>query len=135
MDKVNVLILAVRSAHQGYLEEITAVDPRISVKDGTRQVLAELRRKGMKGPGIDRLEKETTLGRDRQVSDTQENLDALLAQADAIKGCVSPAPAGIGPSAPFSSGESASFPRACGDRPACKPYNRHLRAFPPRLRG
>ncbi len=38
------------------------VDPRISVKDGVAQFVAELRRKVKKGPQIDILEEEAGLG-------------------------------------------------------------------------
>ena len=84
MGKVNVLVVSKVDLHQGYLENIAAVDPRISVKDGAGQFVAELRRKGRKGPWVDRLEKEVALERNQQVPETQEALDTLLAQAEVI---------------------------------------------------
>ena len=84
MDKVNVLVASKLGLHQGYLEDIAAIDSHISVKDGSGQFVAELRRKGRKGPSIDRLEKEVALERNQQVSEIQEDLDTLLAQAEVI---------------------------------------------------
>ena len=58
MDKVNVLIVSRLDLRQGFLDKIAAVDPRISVKDGMGQLVAELRGKGKKGPLVDLLDNE-----------------------------------------------------------------------------
>ena len=84
MGNVNVLIVSTFGLHRGYLEDISAVDQRISVNNGTRQFVTELRQKGRTGPRIDRLEKEAAMDCDTQVSEIQEDLDTLLAQAEVI---------------------------------------------------
>ena len=56
MDKVNVLVVSRLDLKEGYLEEIAAIDPRISVKDGIKQFVAELRRQGNKEPFVNLLE-------------------------------------------------------------------------------
>lgn len=66
-----------------YIEDIAAVDSRISVEDGAEQFIAELRRKGRTGSLVDRLEKEVGVGR---VVGAEEDLDTLLAEAEVIFG-------------------------------------------------
>ena len=84
MGKVNVLVVSSLHLQRDYLEDIAAVHSRISVKDGTEQFLAELRRKGIKGPLADRLEEQLSLGREWQVPEVQDDLEALLTQAEVI---------------------------------------------------
>lgn len=86
MNKVNALVVSAVGNIRD-LDAIAAVDPCISVKDGRLQFLAELRRKGKKGPLVDILEaEETKLERDPQAAEAQEDLDTLLAQAEVIYG-------------------------------------------------
>ena len=86
MDKTNVLVLTRLRLRQGYLDDIAAVDSRVSVKDGTEQFVAELRRSGKYGPLVDYFESEVGHLRDLQFSEAQDDLDTLLAQADVIFG-------------------------------------------------
>lgn len=79
MDKVKVLIVSTLDLYPGYVEDITAVDPRVSVKNGIRQMVAELRSKGVTGIKVDRLENEAGL-----VPDTREDLDSMLAEAEVL---------------------------------------------------
>ncbi len=44
MDKLNVVVVSGADLHRGYLEDIAAVDPRISVKEGVRQFIDELKK-------------------------------------------------------------------------------------------
>lgn len=82
---VNVLVVSKIGFHEGYLDDIAAVDPRISVKDVTPQFVAELHRQGKKGHFVDWLEKEAAQGHGQQGPGT-EDLDTLLAQAEVIFG-------------------------------------------------
>lgn len=86
MDKVNVVVVSRLGLAPGHLEDIAAVDSRISVKDGTAQFIAELRRTGRKGPLVDRLEKEAGVGHGQQAPGALEDLDSLLAEAEVIFG-------------------------------------------------
>ena len=88
MDKVNVLVVSRLDLRPGFLEKIAAVDPRISAKDGMGQLVAELRGKGKKGPLVDLLDNELKKVPVQQSSGTQEDFDAMLAQADVIFGIV-----------------------------------------------
>ncbi|MBI4303435.1 MAG: D-2-hydroxyacid dehydrogenase [Chloroflexi bacterium] len=88
MEKVNVLIVPRLGLPQNYMKDIAAVDSRISVKDGTEQFIAELRRKGRKGLLVERLEREASLQRSSQLPQTQEDLDTLLVQAEVIYGTI-----------------------------------------------
>ena len=72
MDKLNVLIVSRQGLHQGYLEDIAAVDPRISVKDGMKEFVTELRRTGKTGILVDRLEAELNPETSRQVTKAHE---------------------------------------------------------------
>ena len=86
MDRLNVLIVSRQGLHPGYLEDITAVDPRISVKDGLKAFVTELQRKDRTGVLVDRLAAELNRERDRQVPDVEEDLNTMLAQAEVIFG-------------------------------------------------
>lgn len=86
MDKLNVLIVSRQGLHQGYLEDIAAVDPRISVKDGMKEFVTELRRTGKTGILLDRLEAELSPETSRQVTEAHEDIDTMLAQAEVIFG-------------------------------------------------
>ncbi len=88
MDKVNVLIISRLDLRLGFMDKIAALDPRISVKDGMGQFVAELRKTGRKGPLVDLLEHEVRKVPSQQTSGTQEDLDTMLAQADVIFGIV-----------------------------------------------
>jgi len=88
MDKVNVLVVSRLDLKEGYLEEIAAVDPRISVKDGTKQFIAELRKQGKKEPFIDLLENFASLASSQRSSNEQEDLNTLLTQAEVMFGMV-----------------------------------------------
>ncbi|MFC2060173.1 D-2-hydroxyacid dehydrogenase [Chloroflexota bacterium] len=81
MSRVNVLIVSKAGRYPGFLEEIAAVDPRVSVKHGVRQFVAELREKGIKGEQVDRLEKQAGL-----VKGVEGDLDDLLGEAEVIFG-------------------------------------------------
>ncbi len=81
MDKVNVLVVSRTDLYAGYLEEIAAVDPRISIKDGVKSFVTELRSKGVKGANVDRLEQQAKL-----MKGAEEDLDSLLAEAEVILG-------------------------------------------------
>lgn len=61
MDKVNVVSLARMRLHREYIDDIVAVDPRISVVDGTEKFIADTRRRGKKGPLVDYFESEADL--------------------------------------------------------------------------
>ncbi len=87
MDKVNVLIVSGADLNRAYLENVAAVDPRISLKMGVKQFIEELRRKGGKDLLVDRLEEASSLWRDWQGNEGQD-LDTLLAQAEVIFGRV-----------------------------------------------
>src|SRR5690606_36671281 len=54
---------------------------------------------------------------------------------DGDRGSVSPAYAGIDPSAQSWSRTAGSFPRVCGDRPFYEYLKKELALFPPRMRG
>ncbi len=86
MDKVNVLIVSRVGLHPGYLEDIAAVDKRISVKDGLKQFVDDLQKRSTTGPLVERLKKEAGLGRGQQVHEPKEDFDTLLAQAEVIFG-------------------------------------------------
>ncbi len=86
MDKVNVLSLARMRLHREYIDDIAAVDPRISVIDGTEKFIADTRRRGKKGPRVDYFESEADLGGDWKAPETDEDLDTLLAKAEVIFG-------------------------------------------------
>lgn len=88
MDKFNVLVVSRLDLRPGFVAKIAAVDPRISVKDGMGQFVAELREKGRQGPLVDLLEGELKKVPGQQASETMEDLDTMLAQADAIFGIV-----------------------------------------------
>lgn len=88
MDKVNVLVAARLNLYPGYLEDIAAVDERISVKDGLASFVKDLRRRGKEGAYIDRLEKQAALGGYWQKVAAQEDLDTLLAEAEVIFGTI-----------------------------------------------
>ncbi len=92
MDKVNVLIVSGRGLYEGYLEDIAAVDPRISVRDGREQYVVEIQKTDKnvthKGPLEQYIEErfveEISRGRDLQALEAQEDMDTLLAQAEVI---------------------------------------------------
>lgn len=84
MSVVNVLVVSRFRLGDGYLTDIAAVDPRISVKDGTEQLVAELRSAGAQGQSMDLLNEEVKLWRERRLPGAQESLDELLAQAEVI---------------------------------------------------
>jgi D-2-hydroxyacid dehydrogenase (NADP+) len=83
MDKVNVLIVSKEGLPKDYLQVISSLDPRILAKDGIRQFVAELRRKGMKGRRIDILERQVHQESNQNGSQV-ETLDTMLAQAEVI---------------------------------------------------
>jgi phosphoglycerate dehydrogenase-like enzyme len=83
MDKVNILVLTRLRLQKGYLDAIAAVDPCISVKDGTERLLDEFRRTGKKGGLMDLFEAETLRLHGQQPT-AEEDLDTLLAEADVI---------------------------------------------------
>ncbi len=85
MSKLNVLVVSKLDLEKGYLEDIAAIDPRISVKDGTAKFVTELRRKGTKGILVDRLEDQARRSRD-WVPEPQEDFNSLLAEAEVIFG-------------------------------------------------
>jgi len=62
MDTVNVLVVSRSSLHDGFLDEIASVSPRVSAKDGMEQFVSELRRKGSQSPLVNRLENEVRQG-------------------------------------------------------------------------
>ena len=86
MDRLNVLVVSGTNLQRGHLENIAAVDQRISVKNGIRQFIDELRRKDRKALLADRLEKESLLWGDWQATEGKEDLDTLLAQARVVFG-------------------------------------------------
>lgn len=88
MDKVNVLIVSKLGLHRGHLEEIAAVNPCISVKDGTEQFVSELQRRGTKGVMVDLLKEQVSLECNQPARGTQESLDTMLAEAEVIFGVI-----------------------------------------------
>lgn len=84
MDKLNVLVLARLRLHQGAFEEIAEVDPRISVKDGTDALVAELKKSARKEPRVRYFISEATLGGAQPLPGEQEDLDALLTETDVL---------------------------------------------------
>ena len=86
MDKVNVLVLARLRMERGYLDDIAALDPRISIKDATDHFAVELRESGKKGPKVNNFMREYALVRDWQLPGRQEDFNTLLAQAEVILG-------------------------------------------------
>lgn len=79
--RVNVLIVSRIDLYSGFMDDIAAVDPRVSVKDGVRQFVAELREKGASGVMVDRLEKQANM-----VKGAEGNLDGLLSEAEVVFG-------------------------------------------------
>jgi len=88
MHNVNVLVVSKMALSHDYLEDIAAADARISVKDGTEQFIAELQRKGRKGRLMNMLLEEVGREYNRQAPGAQEDLDAMLAQAEVIFGAL-----------------------------------------------
>ncbi len=86
MDKINVLIVSGSDLNNEFLDNITAVDPRISLKIGVRQFIDELRSKDITAPLADRFEEDFSLWGDLQATGGQESLDNLLAQSEVIFG-------------------------------------------------
>ncbi len=86
MSKVNVLILTRPRSHQGYRDDIAAVDPRISARDGTDSFITELRRSGNRSPMANYFVNRMGPGTDEKPPVGQEDLDSLLAQAEVIFG-------------------------------------------------
>lgn len=85
MDKLNVVIVSAADLHRGYLEEIAAVDPRISVKEGVKQFIDELKRSGKKLLA-DRIERDAITWADPRPLEKLEKLDNLLSEAEVIMG-------------------------------------------------
>ncbi len=83
MDKVNILVVSRLNFHSGFLQDIASVDPRVSVKDGVSQFVAELRKKGSKDVNVARLEQEVNL-----VPSSPGDFDKLLAEAEVVLGSV-----------------------------------------------
>jgi D-2-hydroxyacid dehydrogenase (NADP+) len=81
MEKVNVLIVSGTDLYPGALEKIAEISPRVSVKDGVRQFMAEQRRSGINWKQAERLEKDMSI-----TKEGEEGLDALLAEAEVIFG-------------------------------------------------
>jgi phosphoglycerate dehydrogenase-like enzyme len=81
MGKINVLIVSGTDLYPGALEKIAAISPRVSVKDGVRQFLAEQRRSGNNWKQAERLEKEMNI-----TKEPEESLDSLLTAAEVIFG-------------------------------------------------
>src|ERR1039458_5133563 len=67
--------------YPGFLDQITAVSPMVSVKNGVKQFAAEQRLNHAKTIQVNRMERETNV-----VKGAEENLDSLLAEAEVILG-------------------------------------------------
>lgn len=85
MDKLNVVIVSAAELHRGYLDKIAAVDPRISVKEGVRQFIDELKRSGKKLLA-DRIERDAISWADSRPLEKLEKMDTLLSEAEVILG-------------------------------------------------
>jgi D-2-hydroxyacid dehydrogenase (NADP+) len=83
MDKINVLIASRLELHPGYLAEIAAAHPRIAVKDGLPALIADLKRRGVKGVNVERLALEAG-----PLTGITGDLDTLLADAEVIFGTI-----------------------------------------------
>ncbi len=81
MEKVNVLIVSGTDLYPGALEKIAEVSPRVLVKDGVRQFMAEQRLSGINWKQAERLEKDMSI-----TKEGEEDLDSLLAEAEVIFG-------------------------------------------------
>ena len=84
MPNVNVLVLMSTSLHKGFLDDIRAVDPRLTVVDGRQAFAAEIIKENKQGRGCDPFLKELGLSRDWHIPETLVDLDTLLAQAEVI---------------------------------------------------
>ena len=83
MKKVNVLIASRLDLHPGYPDEIAAVDPRVSAKDGLPALVAELKKKGVTGVNLERLAAQAG-----PIYNPKEDMDALLAEAEVVFGTI-----------------------------------------------
>ncbi len=81
-DQINVLIVSSIDPLSALAEEITGLDPRLSVQDGTAGFLAELRSQGRTGPWVERLAAVVAQG--RPVGSPPKTLDSLLAEAEIV---------------------------------------------------
>jgi D-2-hydroxyacid dehydrogenase (NADP+) len=81
MKRVNVLVVTRMELYPGFLDEIAAVSPRVSVKDGVKLFAAEQRLGELKAIPGDRLEKEM-----KAAEGAGGELDSLLAEAEIIVG-------------------------------------------------
>ena len=81
MEKVNVLIITRMELYPGFLDEIAAVSPMVSVKNGVKQFAAEQRLNDVKTIQVDRLEREMNMAKG-----AEGDLDSLLAEAEVILG-------------------------------------------------
>lgn len=88
MNKVNVLMVSPISLSDNFMEIVAAVDPRISVKNGSGSFVEELWRSGKKGQFVDLLEEIARRTSALHPYQKPESLDTLLAQAEVIWGVV-----------------------------------------------
>ncbi len=86
MNELNVLVVSGEDLADDFLEKISHVDPRISLKVAIRQFIEELRVRGDRRSVMERLGKEANKRGVPQLTQGQESLDDLLAQADVVYG-------------------------------------------------
>jgi len=84
MRNVNVLVVTSASLDEGFLDDIKAVDPRLTIVDGRQAFAAEIIKENKQGQGYDRFLKELGLSSDWHIPETMVDLDTLLAQAEVI---------------------------------------------------
>ncbi len=85
MDKINVLIVSGSDFNSEFLDNIAAIDPRISLRIGVKQFIEELRKKNAIALA-DRFENDFSFCSDRQENNNEESLDDLLSQSEVIFG-------------------------------------------------
>ncbi len=92
MRKVNVLVVSRLGLGREFFDEIAAVDPRVSVKDGLEQFLSELGSKGRSGYLIDLMRRDAMAEKvgGGHPYQTGEDFDALLREAAVIFGLAFP---------------------------------------------
>lgn len=86
MMSVNVLVVSSQDLDKSFIEDIGAIDPRVTVKDGRKAFAAEIIKTKRQGLPEDRLLKQAGLNRDGKLPELQEDLDSLLTQADVVFG-------------------------------------------------
>jgi len=88
MDKLNVLLVSPMDLSDDFAKTIADLDPRISVKDGSVQFLEELKQQGKKGMFLDIMGRRASRIKARNLPESTESLDSLLAEAEVVFGIV-----------------------------------------------